>query len=137
MKTPYELAYRYVIPYIQRRLVQALKERGMTNTEIANKLGITPSAVTRYLKGERGTEIDLSTHADIEGFIDSLADAVVEKDLNKYDIIAAVTAITSYALARKYLCTYHARLEKDVDPIRCRVCERVFSGSVELISSLT
>lgn len=136
MKTPYELAYRYVIPYIQRRLVQALKERGLTNTEIANKLGITPSAVTRYLKGERGTEIDLSKHKDINQIIEAIADAIIRKGISKYDIMTAVTAATAYALSRKYLCAYHAKIDKAIDPAKCYVCDQAFSNASEIIRAL-
>jgi len=137
MKTPYELAYRYVIPYIQRRLVQALRARGLSNTEIAKKLGITPSAVTRYLKGERGTGIDLSMYADVEEAIEKIADAVIRRGLDKYGVMTAATAVTAYVLSRKYLCAYHAQIDEGVDPSKCSVCTQVFSSSADLLRTLT
>ncbi len=137
MKTPYELAYRYVIPYIQRKLVLALKARGLSNTEIAKKLGITPSAVTRYLKGERGTEIDLSMHKDVEEMIEALSGAVVGGRLSKYDVMTAIAAATAYILSRKYLCAYHARIDEGLDPAKCWVCTQVFSNSDGPLRALT
>jgi len=129
MKTPYELAYRYVIPYIQRKLVQALKQRGLSNTEIAKKLGITPSAVTRYLKNERGTTIDLSNHPDVNEYIDELADKIVSKEhISHYEMIAAITVLTAYVLSRRYLCSYHVTIDKDIDPTKCNVCPQLFSA---------
>ncbi len=130
MKTPFELAYRYVIPYIQRKLVLALKARGLSNIEIARKLGITPSAVTRYLKGERGAGIDLSRHKDVESLIQRLADSIINEDGDQYHVFTAVTGITTYALARKYLCSQHSKIDPEVDPHRCDVCPQAM-GSLD------
>ncbi len=37
---------------IQTRLIEAIKESGLSQTTIANKLKITPSAVAHYVKGD-------------------------------------------------------------------------------------
>lgn len=136
MKTPYELAYRYVIPHIQRKLVLALREKGLTNTEIARKLGITPSAVTRYLKGERGTAVDLSRFGDIEEMIGVLAEKIAKGAAGTYEVLAATTAVAAYALSRKYLCSYHALIDEGVDPRRCGVCPQVLSPAASLAQEL-
>ncbi len=136
MKTPYELAYRYVIPYIQRKLVLALREKGLTNIEIARKLGITPSAVTRYLKGERGAAIDLSNFGDIEEMIEALAEKIAKGTASTYEVLAATTAITAYALSRKYLCNYHALIDEEVDPHKCGVCPQVLAPAASLAHEL-
>jgi len=51
-----------VLPVIRKYIVRKLyKEYGMSQKEIAKKLGITQAAVSQYIKGIRGVkEIELS-----------------------------------------------------------------------------
>jgi len=48
-----EKAARKVLPAIRREIVILLKREGKSQKEIAKCLGITPAAVTQYLKGRR------------------------------------------------------------------------------------
>lgn len=127
---------RYVIPYIQRRVVEELRKRGMSNTGIAERLGITPSAVTRYLKGERGVEIDLSNRPDMEALIEGIAEAVAREGLDKYGAMTAIAAATAYALSRRYLCSYHARIDEGIDPAKCNVCIKAFGNTEKAVQAL-
>jgi predicted transcriptional regulator len=57
---PLELASRYVVPSVMRRLVEILvEEHGLSRVEVARRTGLSPAAVTRYLKGERGSALDV------------------------------------------------------------------------------
>lgn len=126
MKTPYELAYRYVIPHLAKEAVLALKRRGLSNTDVAKALGITPSAVTRYIKGERGSSIDLMQYPEIKEAIEELADNVVKGVNDVYAVWSSISELTAYALSRRYLCTHHSKIDPEIDPARCRICPETF-----------
>ncbi len=49
-----ELSAKRILPAVRRELVRALVGRGMKQNRVAEVLGITPAAVTQYLKGKRG-----------------------------------------------------------------------------------
>ena len=64
-----EVEVWYGLPAIRAALTKALKKQGLSQKEIANKLGIAESAVSQYLSGKRGkssltkpflTEVDVS-----------------------------------------------------------------------------
>ena len=41
----FEFGYRYLIPSIKRRLVEKLVEMGLTQSEIAEKMNLSASAI--------------------------------------------------------------------------------------------
>lgn len=74
MKMPCELIVWYVLPAIRRDLAAALKRKGMAQKEIAEKLGITPAAVSQYAKARRGRSRFKSPEMDAQ--IEHLADGI-------------------------------------------------------------
>lgn len=57
MKNPCEIIVWQVLPVIRKELAKSLIENhGYSQRKVADKLGITESAVSRYLSGKRGKE---------------------------------------------------------------------------------
>jgi len=55
MKTPCEIIVWNVVPIIRKEFAKNLIENhGLNQRKVADKLGITESAVSRYLSGKRG-----------------------------------------------------------------------------------
>ncbi len=54
MSTPTEILYWEILPSIRSAIVFELKEEGLKQNEIANFLGVTPAAISQYLKQKRG-----------------------------------------------------------------------------------
>ena len=55
MKTPCEIIVWNVVPIIRKKLAKNLIENhGLNQRRVADKLGITESAVSRYISGKRG-----------------------------------------------------------------------------------
>jgi predicted transcriptional regulator len=55
MKTPCEIIVWNVVPIIRKEFAKKLIENnGLNQKEVADKLGITESAVSRYISGKRG-----------------------------------------------------------------------------------
>ena len=48
-----ELSSKVILPSIRRELVSELVKMGMKQKDVAKILGITPAAVTQYIKGKR------------------------------------------------------------------------------------
>ena len=56
METPQEIEVWYIIPSIRKELAKAYKEAGLSQSEIAKKMGLTPAAVSQYINKKRGKE---------------------------------------------------------------------------------
>jgi predicted transcriptional regulator len=55
MKTPCQIIVWNIIPIIRRELAKNLiKNHNLNQRKVADKLGITESAISRYLSGKRG-----------------------------------------------------------------------------------
>ena len=122
----FEVASRYVYPALRRRLVEHLREKGLKQTEIAGLLSITQSAVSRYLKEERGKRIDVSSFPDIDEKLRNLADLVVEERPTEYEIHTELVKISLEFLGKGYGCPFHAEIDPGIDPNECRVCLELF-----------
>ncbi len=53
-KMPCEIVVWYLLPVIRKELAGRLKEKGLTQNEIAKRMGVTPAAVSQYLNSKRG-----------------------------------------------------------------------------------
>ena len=127
MKTnAFEVASRYVYPSLRRRLVEHLRERGLKQTEIAELLHITQSAVSRYLREERGRLIDVSSFPDIDGKITELAERIISERPGEYEIHTELVKLSLEFLGKGYGCSFHAEIDPEIDPKECRVCIELF-----------
>jgi len=61
MKIPCENAIWYVLPRIRADLARELVKKGMSQNKIAERLGITPAAISQYLHKKRGGRIEITT----------------------------------------------------------------------------
>ncbi len=124
--TAFELAARYIYPSLKRRLAQLLYERGLSQTRIAALLGASQSSISRYLSEQRGVGFDPSRYPDVEALLSRIAEVLVEKGGDEYLTHCLLTLATIEVLRRGYACELHARLDKGLDPERCRLCLRLF-----------
>ncbi|ASJ02883.1 transcriptional regulator [Thermococcus profundus] len=127
MKTnAFEVASRYIYPSIRRRLVEVLREKGLKQTEIAELLHITQSAVSRYLKMDRGALIDISAFPDVDREIAELAERILDERPGEYEIHSSLVKLSLEFLGKGYACTFHSQIDPEVNPVECRVCIELF-----------
>lgn len=127
MKTnAFEVASRYLYPSIRRRLVEVLRERGLKQTEIAELLHITQSAVSRYLKMDRGAIMDLKDFPDVDGEVRALAERIIREMPGEYEIHSFIVKLSLEFLGKGYACTFHSRIDPEINPAECRVCIELF-----------
>jgi predicted transcriptional regulator len=131
--SPLEVASRYVYPSLRRRLVEILRERGLKQTEIAKLLHITQSAVSRYLRMNRGALIDVSSFSDVESLLEKTADWILREKPNEYVIQKRLMEIAIYMLGKGYVCSFHARIDPEIDPSECRICLELFGQEVNRV----
>ena len=124
---PLELASRYVVPSVMRRLVEILvEEYGLSRVEAARRTGLSPAAVTRYLKGERGATLYARGIEELDSRIRELAKEVVSGSVSAPRLQGKVAGIAAYAMAKGYFCRFHAELDPRFGPASCSACREVF-----------
>ncbi|MBO3757538.1 MAG: transcriptional regulator [Thermoproteota archaeon] len=128
MKDVFELTYRYVIPSIRGLLARELIRKGILESEAAEVLGLSRSAISRYLKAERGSAIRVAQFKDVLQLIEELAEDITYNKLGEYEVQEEINKIASYFMSKKYFCKFHSKIEPKIDTTRCRICPTVFSS---------
>jgi len=118
MKAPCQAVVWYLLPAMGAELTRELRKRGMTQKSIAKKLGLTPAAVSQYVKGKRGNEIKLTKRSLSE--IKKLADRIMEEDPDDREMVLSVCEICAIARSEKVLCSLHR--EKSGLGKNCDIC---------------
>lgn len=127
MKDVFELAARYLVPSVRRHLARKLVKMGMREAEAARMLGLSRSAITRYLRSERGVGIEFSKFGDVTRMIEELAAKVTANELDESKIQEKIMEITSYILSMKYFCAYHKKIDPRINILRCNICPTIFT----------
>lgn len=115
---PQEIEVWYILPSIRRELTIALKEKEISQKEIALLLGITESAVSQYLHEKRGHGIRFNR--TLLHHIKGSADRIIE---NPQRIAIEIQSILKESLNQDLLCQIHRQYDSEV-PKSCEVCFR-------------
>lgn len=125
--TALEIASRYVYPAVRRRLVELLyKDYHLNQINIASLLHITQSAVSRYLRKNRGTFIDISEIKAIDEDIKNLAKWIVDKKPSEYNIHLELVRLCLRLLGKGYFCEFHEKIDNEINISDCTTCLSLF-----------
>jgi len=122
----FEFGYRYLIPSIKRRLVEKLLEMGLTRNEIARRLNLSASTVSRYLSMERGHLINIVAYSDLDEAVGKLAQSLKNNPIDLYNVQIEIHRVAFYALSKGYMCKYHAKIDPTINPNKCPICSMLF-----------
>jgi predicted transcriptional regulator len=136
LKSIFKIIDAYVYPSVKRLLVKRLYEKGVGVSEIARRLGISKSLASRYLSGERGSALDFSKHRDMTIIIDRIADWIIAEKPDTLRIEYMLASITLYTMAKRYVCSLHARIDTTVDPSKCNLCPSLFGWTTKVAEQL-
>ena len=106
-----EIAVKKYFPAIRKILSIKLTERGYSQNEISELLGITQAAVSQYLKNYRGKELDIDIEEEIEKVIRILT---TSKDIKKRKLYMC------------YLCTIIREKASYKDSVFCNFKKELF-----------
>ncbi len=118
MKPPCELIVWYVIPTIRAELAKEMIKLGLSQKQVSEKLGITQSAVSQYMKDKRGRGIPVNKQ--VRRAIRVLAKDIADGNTGK-DVIPGICAVCAIVKKSGSLCELH-RQEDEGDLENCDVC---------------
>ncbi|MFC1768576.1 transcriptional regulator [Nanoarchaeota archaeon] len=113
---PQEIEVWYIIPAVRKELVKALREKGLKQKDIANKLDLTESAVSQYLKEKRGSGVDFGKQ--LEAHIKKEAEKIANGKANPMEVIQKIVSMLS---VKKIMCDIHKSKTKGISG-KCDIC---------------
>lgn len=116
---------RRVLPTLRAAVAQDLDRRGLTERRIAEALGITQSAVSKYLHGKTRSEPAVLGSAAFAQLIERLAAGFADGSLSQVDALALTNAVVRKEERRGVVCALH---EEDAPALRGLACDLCVSG---------
>ncbi len=122
LQTPYEIAAKSVIPAIRGIVARSLIERHMTQAEIAECLGITQPAVSKYFSEKRGRAIDFDNREDVMTMAKAIAEGIATHKLNSMQVANLIKEICDYVMRSGYMCELHNEIDPQTKSMNCKIC---------------
>lgn len=119
MDLPQETMLWYVVPALRRALVTELKTLGLQQKDIAPLLGVTPSAISQYMKDKRassGTKIVLKEPLKSE--LHRSAE-VISKAKDETVAVREINRLCEIVRNKKIICQFH---KLRFPNSKCNVC---------------
>jgi len=107
LKPPCMTVVRYVLPAIRVLIMKNLMEKyGMRKIDVSAKMGLTPAAITQYMKGERGAAFvekiakSEETMKTLSELVEALAEENVSTEILMDKLCKACMTIRSEGICR-------------------------------------
>ena len=136
MILPDELVAKLAIPAIRALIARRLMAvYGLTQKQVADKLGITQAAVSNYVNGKRGITFRVEDYPEVEQGISELSKALAKGKANESTIMTRITEICDYIRLQRLICTPHKLLEPELDVLACHACDEPLLKRPEITMS--
>ena len=103
---------------ISRSLIQ----KNLTQAEIADSLGITQPAVSKYFSEKRGRAIDFDSKEDVKQMAEVIADGIANRRLNRVQVANMIKEICDHVMRSGYMCELHYEIDPQSKVMNCKMC---------------
>ena len=120
MKFIEELVVEEFLPTIRSMLAESLRERDLTQREVADVLGISQSAVSKYAHGEVARNDRIATDDRVVDLVDQIADGLATGDMSRVQALVELEVLIRQLEDGDLLAELHeeampALTEADID----------------------
>jgi len=112
-----------VIPAVKALLATELVEkRGLKQDEVAQLLGISQSAVSKYTKKVRGYVIKLDNIEEIEPLIEKIIDLIEGRTCQRKEFLKIFCKICIIVRKTSLMCQFCQRTDPEIKIEECGFC---------------
>ena len=123
MVLPCEVAVKSVIPAIRSAIARELTEsHGLKQKEVAELLGITQTAVSKYTRFYRGTVIEVQRIEEANLVLKEAVSSLANGQMDKYELSETLCTICSIVREKGVMCELCSLSDPSIDNTKCIVC---------------
>ena len=93
MKFIEEIVVEEFLPTLRSLLAEALRERGLTQREVADALGISQSAVSKYAHGEVARNERIATDDRVADLVERVAEGLANGDMSRVQALVELEVL--------------------------------------------
>ena len=117
---PCEVGVKTVLPAVKAVMARSIVEKhGLNEKQTANILGLSQSAVSRYIGRERGNLLDLEGTAEVVTLIDQMTTHLIERPENKIEFLKLFCQTCQTIREKGLMCTH---CQKEMTPDWAEKC---------------
>ena len=124
LQLPSEIVVERFLPTVRVLLARALDERGFTQQEVADRLGVTQAAVSRYASGDAAVESQIADDPRTERTVETVADGFETGDIDEYEALSELLALVRELEDRGPICAIHEEEMPTLAGLGCDLCVR-------------
>ncbi|MFB6146685.1 MAG: thiamine-phosphate synthase family protein [Halobacteriaceae archaeon] len=103
-----EIVVEEFLPTYRALLAEALRERGLTQAEVAAAVGVSQSAVSKYVHGQVSTNDRIAADERVRDLVEEVADGLATGDMSRVGaLIEAEVLIRNLEASGDLLATLH------------------------------
>jgi predicted transcriptional regulator len=104
---PCEVGVKTVLPAVKAIMARSIVEKhGFNEKQAADLLGLSQSAVSRYVGRERGNLIDIESTTEVLALIDQMVIHLIEQPDNKTGFLKLFCQTCHVVREKGLMCTY-------------------------------
>jgi len=116
---------KYVLPAMRVLIAKELMEKyGFRKIDVAERMSISPAAVTQYSKGVRGSSFVkiISESEEIMKKISKISEAVADDEVTVESIMNNMCEVCRLIRSNKLICKLHANEFSESELDGCTIC---------------
>jgi len=127
MMIPCEIAVKSVIPAIRACVAKELTQTyKMRQNDVANRLGITQTAISKYVRDVRGHVIRIDQTEEIRSMMNKIVSQAANEKISRTQLTLGFCEVCKMVRRNGIMCELCKRSDPVLDIGLCRVC---MSGS--------
>jgi predicted transcriptional regulator len=130
LRLPGEIVIEEVLPTLRVELARALDRRSFTQQEIADCLGVTQAAVSKYLRDDAAMEPLIAEDDRVAATVQRIADGFDTGEMDEYEAMAELLALIEALEDRGPICELHEAAMPALEGMGCDLCVRGIHSSL-------
>ncbi len=123
MLIPCEVAVKSLVPSIRSAIaIELTQTYGLKQTEVANLLGVTQTAVSKYTRHIRGAVIEIEKIEEVRPIFKETVVLLANRNISRYELAGRFCEICEIIRRKRLLCELCKRSDPSIDIQKCFVC---------------
>ncbi|MFB6120937.1 MAG: thiamine-phosphate synthase family protein [Halobacteriaceae archaeon] len=131
LQLPSEIVAERFVPAVRSMLAVALADRGFAQRAVADRLGVSQAAVSKYLSEGPAGDPRLREDERMQDTVERIADGFADGTMDEYEALAELLALVREFEDRGPICAIHEEEMPALAGLGCDLCVRGRDRAVE------